>query len=68
MCYNRLLKYKDEHGLVALYLNKPDGEVSQRKDSIQATLESIIANSNVTITIEGIRPLPDNRYACVYGI
>jgi len=47
---------------VALYINKPDGEVSRTKDSIITTLQSIIANSSVTVAIEGIRPVPDNRY------
>ena len=51
---------------MALYVNKPDKEVSQTKDSLQTSLQSIIPNANVTVVIEGIRPLPDNRYTCAY--
>ena len=49
---------------MALYVSKPDKELSQTKDSLLTLLQSVIANSNVTVVIEGIRPLPDNRYAC----
>lgn len=66
VCYSCLPKYKDEDGLVAFYINKPDKELSQAKDSLLTSLQSVIANSNVTVVIEGIRPLPDNRYACTY--
>lgn len=60
VCYSCLPKYKDEDGLVALYIDKPDKEVSQTRDSVLTSLQSVIANSNVTVVIEGIRALPDN--------
>ena len=49
---------------MALYVNKPDKEVSQTRDSLLTSLQSVIAN--MTVVIEGIRPLPDNRYTCAY--
>lgn len=54
-------EYKDEDGLVALYINKTDEQVAQTKDSIVSSLQAMIANANVAVVIEGIRPLPDNR-------
>jgi len=56
-----LPEYKDEDGLVALYINKPDDQVAQTKDSIVSSLQGMIANTSVAVVIEGIRPLPDNR-------
>jgi len=61
VCYSRLPEYKDEDGLVALYINKTDEQVAQTKDSIVSSLQAMIANANVAVVIEGIRPLPDNR-------
>ena len=51
---------------MALYIDKPDKEVSQTRDSVLTSLQSGIANSNVTVVIEGIRALPDNRYIRMY--
>lgn len=60
ICYSQLPSSKNEDGLVALQFKKSDTDLINQKASLESSLQTIVANANVQVNIDSIKPLPDN--------
>nr|KAG5707790.1 hypothetical protein BaRGS_015950 [Batillaria attramentaria] len=59
--YHVIPSGRNEDGLVALVLKKKEAEVSAAQQQVVDTLTKVLAKPTLSVCVEGIRPMPEER-------
>lgn len=59
---------RNEDGLVALVLNKKENDVSSVQQQVVDTITRILARPTLSVCVEGIRPMPEDRLAVHHAV
>jgi hypothetical protein len=60
--YSTIPSGRSEDGLVGLVLKRKQEDVSAAQQQIVDTITKILGRPNLSVCVEGVRPIPEDRY------